>query len=104
MKKGQLENDVEVVHLPRLAVLDFIMERQFQVSRVLLGTRAESKETFYGFCSADIVALHRRKYDVPNVDLYFRLRDGRVIDTFGRPHEPDPRLYDQVMKESSATH
>jgi hypothetical protein len=95
-------NNGEVVYLPRLALLDVIMERQFHAGKVLTGSRAATKEEFFGFRSLDIVTLHRRKYDLPDVGLFFRLRDGRVIDAFGRSQEPDPRLYDHVMLESSA--
>ncbi|HXR75361.1 MAG TPA: hypothetical protein VN737_05265 [Bryobacteraceae bacterium] len=74
----------ELVSVPRLVVLDLIMERLFIAGMMVTGLRAETKEEFFGFCSDDIVGLHQRKQGVPDVGVYFRLRDGRVIDTFGR--------------------
>ena len=84
----------EMISVPRLVVLDLVMERLFIAAMMVTGSRTETKEEFFGFCSDDIVGLHRRKYDVPHVGVYFRLRDGRVIDTFGHEHDPDPVLYD----------
>jgi len=91
-----------MVSVPRLALLDFIMAREFLMSRLVVATDAQTKEEFYGFACGDIETLHSRKQGVTGVNLFFRLRDGRVIDTFGRPHEPDPALYDYVAKGSYA--
>jgi len=92
----------EVICLRRLAVLDLIMERQFIAGKTLTRSGAETKEEFFGFRSKDIVGVHRRKYDVPSVGLFFRLRDGRVVDTFRHEHDPDPLLYDHLVKWSYA--
>jgi hypothetical protein len=70
------------------------MTRWFLMGKLRTGSRAETKD-FFGFRSHDVVGLHRRKYDETHIDLYFRLRDGRVIDGFGCRHNPDPLLYDQ---------
>jgi hypothetical protein len=88
------KNEGNVVHLSRIAVLELIMERMFYAGCQVSGSRVPTKEEFFGFRSADVVGLHRRKYDEPYIGLYFRLRDGRVIDALGRGHDPDPLLYD----------
>jgi len=84
----------EVISVPRLFVLDLIMDRLFTAAMMVTGLRTETKEEFFGFRSEDIVGLHQRKHDVPNVGVFFRLRDGRVIDAFGREHDPERALYD----------
>jgi hypothetical protein len=94
MKKKHGDRTGDTVNVPRLALLDFIMAREFLMSRLVVTTDAQTKEEFYGFGCGDIEALHSRKHGAPGVNLFFRLRDGRVIDTFGRPHESDLALYD----------
>jgi hypothetical protein len=95
--KAEVETE-EMVNVPRLGLLDFIMARGFLMGRAAgLGPAdAQTKEEFYGFTCGDIEALHSRKLGLQGVSLFFRLRDGRVIDGFGRPHEPDPALYDPM--------
>jgi hypothetical protein len=89
-------NEGDIIHVDRIAVLELIMEQYFFAGCLVSGSRVETKEEFFGFHSADIVNLHRRKCDEPHIGLYFRLRDNRVIDALGRPHDPDPMLYDQT--------
>ncbi len=90
------DQTADTVPVPRLGLLDFIMARAFLMSRAVGkgSMEAQTKEEFFGFTCADIEAIHSRKLGLQGVNLFFRLRDGRVIDGFSRSHEPDPALYD----------
>lgn len=72
---------------------DAVMEKHFQVKKELGLTQALSKEMFYGFCYRDIARVHFHKQGF-GPGVFFRLRDGRVIDTAARRHESDPVWYD----------
>jgi hypothetical protein len=72
---------------------DRVMEKHFLIRKGLGLTQAASKEAFYGFVSTDVVLVHEHKQGV-GAGLYFRLRDGRVIDVCARPHDPHPVWYD----------
>jgi hypothetical protein len=72
---------------------DKMMDRYFRCFRILHGIRAETKEEFYGFAASDVHTFYSHKQGL-GAGLYYRLRDGRVIDAGGQPHDPDPLLYD----------
>ena len=58
------------------------MRAHFVVLKTQGMTNAPTPETFYGFEAADVIELHFRKGS--GRGLWFRLRDGRVIDAFGK--------------------
>ena len=72
---------------------DTVMEKHFRVRKELGLTQAANKKEFYGFEGSDVVLVHEHKQGV-GPGLYFRLRDGRVIDVAGEPHNPHPIWYD----------
>jgi len=75
------------------------MQHWFLVSKGLGITRAQTartKEEFYGFRASDVVRTHWWLAGFGGC-LFFRLRDGRVIDTAGRRHDPNPEMYDQTI-------
>jgi len=72
------------------------MQHWFLVHKVIVSTTAKTKEEFYGFHASDIVRTHWWKAGYGG-SVFFRLRDGRVIDAAGRSHDPDIVLYDQTI-------
>jgi hypothetical protein len=70
-----------------------VMEKHFQTRKGLGMTQADSKEEFYGFAPTDIVQLHEHKQGFGS-SLFFRIKDGRVVDVGGQAHDPDPVWYD----------
>jgi hypothetical protein len=72
---------------------DNMMDRYFRYFKILNGTSAKTKEQFYGFAASDVLTFHSHKQGL-GAGLYYRLRDGRVVDAGGRPHDPDPIWYD----------
>lgn len=72
------------------------MEKWFLMVKGLALTGAMTKEEFYGFHADEIVEAHWWKCG-HGAGVFFRLCDGRVIDRKGRPHDPDPLLYDQTL-------
>lgn len=77
------------------ACYDAVMEKHYTVLKWLGWTEAASKEDFYGFAAADVVLVHGHKQG-RGAGVFFRLRDGRVIDTEAREHDPDPGWYDKT--------
>jgi hypothetical protein len=53
-------------------------------------------EEFFGFTVQDIEGVHHRLAGI-SAGTWFRLRDGRVIDSCARPAPPSPALYDVVV-------
>ena len=72
---------------------DAVMEKHFQVNKELGVTQAPCKELFYGFSYRDIARVHFHKQGFGPC-VFFRLHDGRVIDSAARRHESDPVWYD----------
>jgi len=72
---------------------DVVMEKHFRIRKGLGLTQAANKEEFYGFEYGDVVLVHFHKQGT-GTGVFFRLRDGRVIDTGGQPHDPNPVWYD----------
>jgi hypothetical protein len=67
----------------RTYCFDVILERHFKIRKELGWTRAATKEEFFGFEANEIIRIydHRRGF---GSGLFFRLRDGRVMDSSGR--------------------
>ena len=97
MTEGYDDDCTEMVLLPLLGVLDFMMARLFLAGRAAGkgSMEAQTKEEFFGFTCADVARIHTRKWGETDSSLFFRLHDGRVIDEFGQEHEPEPALYDR---------
>ncbi len=57
-------------------------------------TVAHSPEEMFGFRAEDVEQIHFKKQGVPVEGTWYRLKDGRVIDQYGLPSEPDPYYYD----------
>lgn len=81
--------------LIEVSTYDDILEKYFQVTKGLGLTEAGSKEEFFGFGTGDVVRMHFHRQGF-GAGVYFRLRDGRVIDTCAREHPPNPIWYDQT--------
>lgn len=77
------------------ACFDAVMEKHFRVLKGLGFTEAACKEKFYGFEAVEVVRVHFSKQG-RGAGVFFRLRDGRVIDTAAQEHNPDPIWYDQT--------
>ena len=77
------------------ACFDAVMEKHFRVLKGLGFTEAARKEEFYGFEAVEVDRVHFSKQGC-GAGVFFRLRDGRVIDTEAREHDPDPIWYDQT--------
>jgi len=56
-------------------------------------TAAHSPEEYFGFNPTDVEAVHFHMQGIGK-GAWFRLKDGRVIDQYGLPSEPDPCYYD----------
>lgn len=70
-----------------------VMEKHFRTRKGLGMTTANSKEEFYGFEPTDVIQIHEHKQGFGS-SLFFRLRDGRVIDVAAQSHNPHPVWYD----------
>jgi hypothetical protein len=66
-----------------LPMADASMRAQFVVSRTMGKTRAATPEEFFGFKAADVIDLHFHKRGFGG-GVWYRLKDGRVIDAQGR--------------------
>lgn len=53
---------------------------------------AKTPEEFYGFHPEDVVEMHSRKHGTGS-GVWYRLKDGRVIDALGRPSENERAWY-----------
>jgi hypothetical protein len=62
---------------------------------LLGGTTASSPEEYFGFHHKEVRAIHFHKQGTGE-GLWFRLRDGRVIDEVARASIRDPGLHYQV--------
>jgi hypothetical protein len=77
------------------ACYDRVMEKHFAVHKGVGLTEAESKEEFFGFKASEVEMVHHWKMGAGS-GVYFRLRDGRVVDTSAQEHDPNPFWYDQT--------
>lgn len=69
------------------------MRRQFLHLRNRGKARgAATPEEFYGFNAGDVTDLYFHKHGFGR-GLWFRLKDGRVIDFRGQPSQPDRAWY-----------
>jgi hypothetical protein len=80
----------------RTYCFDVILRERFEVNKGLGLTEAASKEQFYGFEAGDIVRVYFHKQGF-GAGLFFRLRDGRVIDSCACEHNGNPILYEETM-------
>jgi hypothetical protein len=78
-----------------LRCYETVMEKHFAILKGLGLTEAVTKEEFYGFDSSAIIGNYSSKMG-EGAGIYFILRDGRVVDTSGRSHDPDPVWYNQI--------
>jgi len=71
------------------------------VTRKLQAGVAKSADPvrFYGFTAAEVIGLHFWKRHAAE-SVWFRLRDGRVIDSDGNPSESDLSHYVREYQES----
>jgi len=68
------------------------MRAHLQELRVTGKTKAEQPEEFYGFHPEDVAEMHFHKHGVGR-GVWYRLKDGRVIDAIGKASEPDRIWY-----------
>lgn len=69
------------------------MMRHFQILRAKGKHRAaQSPEQFYGFRPEDVVEIHSHKQGF-EPGVWYRLKDGRVINAIGKPSEPENSWY-----------
>ena len=68
------------------------MRAHFVVLKTKGKTRARTPEQFYGFRAVDVIEMYFRKHGFGR-GLWYRLKDGRVIDAIGKPSEPDRIWY-----------
>jgi hypothetical protein len=72
------------VHSGKLAQMaGASMRAHFVVLKIQGKADTSTPEEFYGFKPADVSEMHFRKRGAGR-GLWFRLKDGRVIDAFGR--------------------
>lgn len=62
------------------------------VLRTMGRTTAPTPEAFYGFSDSDVVEIYNRKVGC-GAGVWYRLKDGRVIDAFGKLSDRNPRRY-----------
>jgi hypothetical protein len=90
----------DMLALARVAELicfDMTMQREFVMNRLDGRTEAATKEAFFGFTCREVERLHYRQYR-SGWCVFFRLYDGRVIDSAGVAQEhTDPLLYDKLI-------
>lgn len=55
-------------------------------------TTAQAPEQFYGFRPEDVIEMHFHKQGFGR-GVWYRLKDGRVIDALGRKSEPERNWY-----------
>ncbi len=76
----------------KLEVVTRIMRAYFVVLRTLGRTKAETPEELYGFRAPDVSEIHFYKAGFGR-GLWYRLKDGRVLDSLGRPSRRDRISY-----------
>jgi hypothetical protein len=68
------------------------MQAHLHRLRVTGKTEAHEPEEFYGFRAEDVTEMHFHKHGIGR-GVWYRLKDGRVIDAIGKPSEPDRIWY-----------
>lgn len=76
----------------KLRAIDRKMRAYFVVLRTLGGTDAATPEELYGFRALDVSQMHFYKAGVGR-GVWYRLKDGRVFDSLGRPSRRDRISY-----------
>jgi hypothetical protein len=79
-RKPEPKGGAEQMH----RIVDSTMRAHFLVMRTMRRTRARTCREFYGFRDSDVIMMHFQKQGLGS-GLWFRLKDGRVIDSVGRP-------------------
>jgi hypothetical protein len=64
--------------------------------RVTGRSEAQEPEEFYGFRAEDVAEIHFQKHGTGR-GVWYRLKDGRVIDAIGKPSERDRSWYVAVV-------
>ncbi len=72
-----------------------LMQKYWDRARTEGATNAPTPESFYGFEAAEVKATHHHKQG-KGAGLWFRLRDGRVYDKYGRSDDVDALSYDAI--------
>ena len=70
-------------HHNKLLLARSAMRAHFLILRTNKKTKAHTPEGFYGFKAEDVIELYVRKVGY-GAGLWFRLKDGRVFDAFGK--------------------
>lgn len=73
-----------------------VMWKRWWRAMKLGDTKAATPEAYYGFSAFDVAELHFHMVG-QGEGLWFRLKDGRVIDWHGNPCASDTSLYDQTV-------
>ena len=68
------------------------MREHFQLLRSKGKTDARAPEAFYGFRAEDVAEIHFHKQGFGR-GVWYRLKDGRVINALGKPSERDRYWY-----------
>jgi hypothetical protein len=77
-----------------LMIFDDLMRKYHRYGLLLGFTTASSPEEYFGFNHLHVKTVHTHKNGFGE-GVWFRLRDGRVIDQVAMPDDPDPLAYDQ---------
>lgn len=78
-----------------LRLFELLMETHHRYGMLLGFTTATSPEQYFGFHHEDVKEVHTYKLGEGG-GIWFRLRNGRVVDQVGLPDEADPSLYDRL--------
>jgi len=87
---------------PDLSSIEALMKRSASKMVGLATISAKSKDEdaayikqLFGFLPQDVEGIHTRK-EGEGEGVWFRLKDGRVFNKFGKPSSPNHALYDKV--------
>lgn len=79
-----------------IAKLKAFMQYRFNKLRQRRATRAATPEELFGFRAEDVTKIYLRKHGFGR-GLWFRLKDGRVLDATGRPTHPERHWYEAAV-------
>jgi hypothetical protein len=87
---------------PDLASIEALMKRVISKTKgdgALTTKEGEpvNIKQFFGFAPQDVEGIHTHKTDEGD-GVWFRLKDGRVFNRFGKPAAADTALYDTVKE------
>jgi len=68
------------------------MQAHFRRLRERGKTKAATPEQLYGFRAEDVIEMHFRQHGT-GAGVWYRLKDGRVIDALGKPAERERSWY-----------